>query len=122
MPDQGKDLNKTMIWPIRPKSDQDKNQICQKSDQDKNRNWQKSNQDKNLIWQKSDLTKTKIGTDRNLIKTKIWSDQDKNRALFENRPALYFCKYKENKVNNTRILDNIFIDDFTDIMEQYFHY
>ena len=31
---------------------------------------------------------------------------------------LTFCKYKENKKNNTRILDTLFIDDFTDIMEQ----
>ena len=39
------------------------------------------------------------------------------RVLFENRPALYFCKYKENKKkNNTRILDTLFIDDFSDIM------
>ena len=37
------------------------------------------------------------------------------RVLFENRPALYFCKYKEKK-NNTRILDTLFIDDFSDIM------
>ena len=45
------------------------------------------------------------------------------RALFENRPALYFCKYKKKKKKkNTRILDTLFIDDFTDIMEQYFHY
>ena len=25
--------------------------------------------------------------------------------LFENRPALYFCYYKENEKNNTRMLD-----------------
>ena len=44
-------------------------------------------------------------------------------VLFENRPALYVCKYKENKKkNNTRILDTLFSDDFTDIMEEYFHY
>ena len=44
-------------------------------------------------------------------------------VLFENRPALYFCNYKENeKKNNTRMLDTLFIDDFIDIMEQYFHF
>ena len=41
-------------------------------------------------------------------------------VLFENRPALYFCNYKENNKNNTRIFDTLFIDDFIDIMEQYF--
>ena len=34
--------------------------------------------------------------------TNIW-------VLFENRPALYFCNYKENK-KNTRMLDTLFID------------
>ena len=43
------------------------------------------------------------------------------RVLFENKQALYFCNYKNEK-NNTRILDTLFIDDFIDIMEQYFHY
>ena len=43
-------------------------------------------------------------------------------VLFENRPALYFCNYKENDKNNPRILDTLFIDDFVDIMEQYFHH
>ena len=43
-----------------------------------------------------------------------------SRVLFENRPALYFCNYKEK--NYTRILDTLFIDDFIDIMEQYFRY
>ena len=44
--------------------------------------------------------------------------------LFENRPAISFCNYKENlKINsNTRMLDTLFSDDFIDIMEQYFHY
>ena len=42
----------------------------------------------------------------------------KLRVLFENRPALYFCNYKENKENDTRMLDTLFIDDFID-MEQY---
>ena len=43
-------------------------------------------------------------------------------VLFENRPALYFCNYKDKK--NTRMLDTItiYIDGFIDIMEQYFHY
>ena len=39
--------------------------------------------------------------------------------MFENRPALYFCNYKE---NDTRMLSTLFIDDFVDIMEQYSHY
>ena len=39
--------------------------------------------------------------------------------LFENRPALYFCNYKE---KNTHMLDTLFIDDFIDIMERHFHY
>ena len=43
-------------------------------------------------------------------------------VLFENRPALYFCNYKENEENDTRMLDTLFIDDFVDIMDQYFHY
>ena len=43
------------------------------------------------------------------------------RVLFENRPALY-CNYKENETNNTRMQDTLFIDDFIDIMEQYFLY
>ena len=42
-------------------------------------------------------------------------------VLFENRPAL-FCYYKENETNNTRMQDTLFIDDFIDIMEQYFLY
>ena len=49
------------------------------------------------------------------------SYQQHERVLFENRPALYFCNYKENDKNNTRILDTLFIDDFIDIMEQDFH-
>ena len=44
------------------------------------------------------------------------------RVLFENRPALYFCNYTENEKNNTRMLDTLFIDDFIDIMEQFFLY
>ena len=42
--------------------------------------------------------------------------------LFENRPALHFCNYKDNKKNNTRMLDTLFIEDFIDSMEQYFHF
>ena len=42
--------------------------------------------------------------------------------LFENRPALYFCNWKENKKNNTRMLDTLFIGDFMDSMEEYFHF
>ena len=34
--------------------------------------------------------------------------------LFENRAAFYFCNYKENKKNNTRMLDTLFIEDFID--------
>ena len=34
-------------------------------------------------------------------------------VLFENRPALYFCNYKENNKNNsTRMLDTLLIDIF----------
>ena len=43
------------------------------------------------------------------------------RALFENRPALYFCNYKENK-KYTYVGYLIFIDDSIVIMEQYFQY
>ena len=32
----------------------------------------------------------------------------------------FFCNYKENKKNNTRMLDTLFIKDFIDIMEQCF--
>ena len=39
-----------------------------------------------------------------------------------NRPALYFCNYKENKKNNTRMLDTLFIEDFIDSMEEYLHF
>ena len=42
--------------------------------------------------------------------------------LFENRPALYFCNYKENKKNNIRMLDTLFNEDFIDSMEEYFHF
>ena len=42
--------------------------------------------------------------------------------LFENRPALYFCNYKENKKNKIRMLDTLFIEDFLDSMEEYFHF
>ena len=42
--------------------------------------------------------------------------------LFENRPAVCFCNYKENKKNNTRMLDTLYIEDFTDSMEEYFHF
>ena len=38
--------------------------------------------------------------------------------LFENRPALYFCNYKENKKSNIRMLDTLFIEDFIDSMEE----
>ena len=40
--------------------------------------------------------------------------------LFEKRPALYFCNYKENKKNKIRMLDTLFIEDFLDSMEEYF--
>ena len=42
--------------------------------------------------------------------------------LFENRPALYFYNYKENKKNNIRMLNTLFIEDFIGIMEEYFHF
>ena len=42
--------------------------------------------------------------------------------LFENRPALDFCNHKENKKNNIRMLDTLFIEDFRDSMEEYFHF
>ena len=51
----------------------------------------------------------------------LWTILRTFGVLFENRPALYFCNYKENK-KNTRMLDTLFIDDSLDIMEQYFHY
>ena len=41
--------------------------------------------------------------------------------LFENRPELYFCNYKENKKSNTPMLDTLFIEDLIDSMEEYFH-
>ena len=44
------------------------------------------------------------------------------RVLFENRPALYFCNYKENKRNNTRILDTLLTEDFIDSVEECFHF
>ena len=37
--------------------------------------------------------------------------------LFENRPALYFCNHKENKKNNKRMLDTLFIEDIIESME-----
>ena len=46
---------------------------------------------------------------------------EKRRLLFENRPALYFCNHKEKK-NNIRMLDTLFIEDFIDVMEEYFHF
>ena len=49
-------------------------------------------------------------------------NEGRPRLLFENRPALYFCNYKENKENNTRMLDTLFIEDFIDSMEEYFHF
>ena len=42
--------------------------------------------------------------------------------LFEKRPALYFCNYKENKKNDTRMLDTLFTEDFIDSMEESFHF
>ena len=42
---------------------------------------------------------------------------ERARLLFENRPALYFCNYKENKKNNIRMLDTLFIEDFIDGMD-----
>ena len=44
-----------------------------------------------------------------------------NGVLFENRPELYFCNIRKIK-NSTRMLDTLFIDDFIEIVEQYFHY
>ena len=44
----------------------------------------------------------------------------KQGLLFENRPGI--CNYKENKKNNTRMLDTLFIEDFIDSMEEYFHF
>ena len=44
------------------------------------------------------------------------------RLLFQNRPALYFCNYKENKKNNIRMLDTLLIEDCIVSMEEYFHY
>ena len=41
-----------------------------------------------------------------------------NRVLFENRPALYFCNYKEN-YKLIRVCWIPQIDDFITIMEQY---
>ena len=55
-----------------------------------------------------------------LILMKTYEDYLLLRVLFENRPALYFCNYKEK--NNTRILDTSFIYDFIDIVKPYFHY
>ena len=49
-------------------------------------------------------------------------DDPNSGLLFENRPALYFCNYKENKKNNIRMLDTLFIEDFIDSMEEYFHF
>ena len=37
------------------------------------------------------------------------SFNSKGRVLFENRPAIYFSNYKENNINNTRMLDTLFI-------------
>ena len=37
-------------------------------------------------------------------------------------PALNFCNYKENKKINIRMLDTLFIEDFIDSMEEYFHF
>ena len=51
-----------------------------------------------------------------------WHWRLKYRLLFEKRPAVYFCNYKENKKNNRRMLDTLFIEDFIDSMEEYFHF
>ena len=45
----------------------------------------------------------------------------KKGVLFENRPALYFCNYKE----NSKLIHVFWIpqnNDFMYIMEQYFQY
>ena len=42
--------------------------------------------------------------------------------VFENRPALYFCNYKGKKRKKIRMLDTLFIEDFTDSMEECFHF
>ena len=36
--------------------------------------------------------------------------------------SIFVISYKENKKNNTRMLDTLFIEDFTDNMEEYFHF
>ena len=43
-------------------------------------------------------------------------------VLFENRPALYFCNYKENNKKLIHVCWIPQIDDFIYIMEQYIHY
>ena len=39
-----------------------------------------------------------------------------------NGSCLKTGNYKENKKNNTRMLDTLFIEDFIDSMEEYFHF
>ena len=34
----------------------------------------------------------------------------------------HFSNYNENKKNSTRMLDTLFIEDFIDSMEEYFHF
>ena len=36
--------------------------------------------------------------------------------------SIFVIIYKENKKNNVRMLDTLFIEDFTDSMEEYFHF
>ena len=58
------------------------------------------------------------------LETKIldtYNPDFKPRVLFESRPALHFCNYKENKKNYTYV-GYLFIGYFKDIMDQYFYY
>ena len=42
-------------------------------------------------------------------------------ALVWKQAAVYFCNYKEKKKkNNIRMLDTLFIEDFIDVIEEYF--
>ena len=50
------------------------------------------------------------------------NSQRNDGLLFENRPAVYFSNYKENKKNNIRMLDTLFIEDIIESMEEYFHF
>ena len=43
-------------------------------------------------------------------------------ALVWKQASTLFCNYKENKKNNIRMLDTLFIEDFIDSMEQCFNF